>query len=137
LRNVKGFGWNHKRVYRIYRELELNLRIKPRKRLVRKKPEPQAEPEAMNVCWSMYFMHDSLADGRGYRLFNLIDDFNREGLCIDVDFSLPALRVMRALDQVIEWSGKPEAIRCDNRPEYISRVLTAWAENRGIWLQYI
>jgi putative transposase len=137
LRNVKGLGWNHKRVYRIYRELELNLRIKPRKRLVREKPEPLSQPEAINVCWSMDFMHDSLADGRAYRLFNVIDDFNREGLCIDVDFSLPALRVIRALDQVIEWRGKPEAIRCDNGPEYISQALTAWAENRGIRLQYI
>ena len=51
LRNVKGFGWNHKRVYRIYRELELNLRIKPRKRIVREKPEPLAVPESMNQVW--------------------------------------------------------------------------------------
>ena len=52
LRNVKGYRWNHKRVYRIYRELELNLRIKPRKRIVRKKPEPLAVPAATNQCWS-------------------------------------------------------------------------------------
>lgn len=63
LRNVKGFKWNHKRVYRIYRELELNLRIKPRKRIVREKPEPLAVPESVNECWSMDFMHDSLEDG--------------------------------------------------------------------------
>ena len=62
LRNVKEFGWNHKRVYRIYKELELNLRIKPRKRLVREKPEVLAVPEAINQCWSMDFMHDQLAD---------------------------------------------------------------------------
>jgi putative transposase len=137
LRNVKGFVWNHKRVYRIYRELELNLRIKPKKRLVREKPQPLAEPGAINLCWSMDFMHDTLADGRSYRLFNVIDDFNREGLCIDADFSLPALRVIRALEQVIEWRGKPEMIRCDNGPEYISQQLTMWAENRGIKLLYI
>ncbi|MGN4141035.1 IS3 family transposase, partial [Burkholderia gladioli] len=100
LRNVKGFVWNHKRVYRIYRELELNLRIKPRKRLMREQPEPLAVPQALNECWSMDFMHDQLADGRSIRLFNVIDDFNREGLCIEVDFSLPALRVIRSLDQV-------------------------------------
>lgn len=137
LRNVKGFGWNHKRIYRIYRELELNMRIKPKKRLVREKPEPLAVPMNINECWSMDFMHDSLEDGRTYRLFNVIDDFNREGLCIDVDFSLPALRVIRALDQVIEWRGKPKMIRCDNGPEYISGVLQAWAEDRGIQLLYI
>lgn len=80
LRNVKGFKWNHKRVYRIYRELELNLRIKPRHRLVREKPLPLAVPTAINQSWSMDFMHDQLADGRSIRLFNVIDDFNREGL---------------------------------------------------------
>ena len=137
LRNVKGFGWNHKRVYRIYRELELNLRIKPRKRLIREKPEELEIPATINQCWSMDFMHDSLADGRTYRLFNVIDDFNREGLCIDVDFSLPALRVIRALEQVIEWRGKPAMIRCDNGPEYVSTALTIWAENHGIKLLYI
>ncbi|WP_186170155.1 DDE-type integrase/transposase/recombinase, partial [Burkholderia gladioli] len=93
---------------------ELNLRIKPRKRLMREQPEPLAVPQALNECWSMDFMHDQLADGRSIRLFNVIDDFNREGLCIEVDFSLPALRVIRSLDQVIEWRGKPLKIRCDN-----------------------
>ncbi len=137
LRNVKGFLWNHKRIYRIYRELELNLRIKPKKRIVREKPEPLAVPETFNTCWSMDFMHDSLGDGRAYRLFNVIDDFNREGLCIDVDFSLPAARVIRALEQIIEWRGKPKAIRCDNGPEYISHELKAWAEEQDIELLHI
>ena len=82
LRNVKGFGWNHKRVYRIYRKLELNLRIKPKKRITREKPVPLAVPDKINRMWSMDFMHDQLSDGRSYRLFNVIDDYNREGLCI-------------------------------------------------------
>jgi putative transposase len=64
LRNVKGFGWNHKRVYRIYCELELNLRIKPKKRLTREKPVPLSTPEEINQTWSMDFMHDQLSDGR-------------------------------------------------------------------------
>ena len=137
LRNVKGFGWNHKRVYRIYRELELNLRIKPKKRLNREKPESLFVPERINQCWSMDFMHDQLENGRSYRLFNVIDDHNREGLAIEVDFSLPAARVVRVLDQIIEWRGKPERLRCDNGPEYISGQLSSWAEKRGIELQYI
>jgi len=137
LRNVKGFKWNHKRIYRIYRELELNMRIKPRKRLVREQPEPLAVPYAHNAIWSMDFMHDQLADGRGIRLFNVIDDYNREGLCIDVDFSLPALRVIRSLEQVIEWRGKPKIIRCDNGPEYVSSALMQWAEKCHIQLQFI
>ncbi len=137
LRNVKGFGWNHKRVYRIYRELELNLRIKPRKRLVREKPEPLAVPETINDSWSMDFMHDQLSDGRSYRLLNVIDDFNREGLSIEVDLSLPAERVIRTLDQIIEWRGKPRSIRCDNGPEYISGKLATWAEKKEIKLAFI
>jgi len=137
LRNVKGFGWNHKRVYRIYRLLELNLRIKPRKRLVREKPLALTVPERINEVWSMDFMHDQLSDGRSIRLFNVIDDFNREGLNIEVDFSLPSARVVRSLDQIIEWRGRPNIIRCDNGPEYISATLTEWAARRGIRIDYI
>ena len=123
LRNVKGFAWNHKRVYRIYRELELNLRIKPRKRLVREKPKPLTVPRAINQVWSMDFMHDQLEDGRCLRLFNVIDDFNRDALGIEIDFSLPTERVIRALEQIIEWRGPPAAISCDNGPENISALL--------------
>ena len=92
LRNVKKLMWNHKRVYRIYRELELNLRIKPKKRIVREKPEPLKVPTSVNETWSMDFMHDGLNDGRSYRLFNVIDDYNREGLGMEVDLSLPSDR---------------------------------------------
>lgn len=134
LRNVKGFTWNHKRVYRIYRELALNLRIKPKRRLIREKPETLAIPSTLNETWSMDFMHDQLADGRCYRLLNVLDDCNREGLGIDVDFSLPAERVIRCLNQIIDWRGKPERIRCDNGPEYISQAMTQWARKRGIQL---
>jgi putative transposase len=137
LRNVKGFKRNHKRVYCIYRELELNLRIKPKKRLVREKPEPLSVPTSINQCRLMDFMHDQRADSPSYRLFNVIDDFNREGLAIEVDFSLPASRVVRALDQIIEWRGQPKRIRCDNGPEYISSLLVTWAINKGIELMFI
>ena len=137
LRNVKGYGWNHKRVYRIYRDLELNLRLKPRKRLKREKPEPLAVPEAINQVWSMDFMHDQLQNGRCIRLLNVIDDFNREGLGIEIDFSLPAERVVRTLEQIIEWRGCPQEIRCDNGPEYISARLQSWAKRKGIHLRYI
>ena len=137
LRNVQGHGWNHKRVYRSYRELELNLRIKPRKRLKREKPDELAVPETPNEVWSMDFMADRLGDGRQFRLLNILDDFNREGLGIEIDFSLPAERVVRALNRIIEWRGKPLAIRVDNGPEYVSSTLTIWAEKQGIALTYI
>lgn len=137
LRNIKGFGWNHKRVYRIYRELELNLRIKPRKRLVREKPDRLAVPENPNDTWSMDFMADSLSSGQKFRTFNVLDDFNREGLGIEVDVSLPAARVTRALDNIIQWRGKPKVLRCDNGPEYISGTLANWASSNGITLAFI
>lgn len=137
LRNVKGFPWNHKRVYRIYRELELNLRIKPKKRLKRDKPEELSVPLTINETWSMDFMHDQLDDGRSYRLLNIIDDCNREGLGIEADFSLPSERVIRTLDRLIEWRGKPRRLRCDNGPEYISGALATWSEKQGITLEFI
>lgn len=137
LRNVQHFVWNHKRVYRIYCELALNLRIKPKRRLIREKPNALAVPEVMNECWSMDFMHDQLQNGRHYRLFNVLDDFNREGLSIEVDFSLPAERVVRALERIIEWRGKPKKIRCDNGPEYVSKLLAAWAKRHEIELLFI
>lgn len=137
LRNVKGFHWNHKRIYRIYCELALNLRIRPRRRLKRHKPESLKQPLRANQVWSIDFMHDQLSDGRKYRLFNVIDDFRREGLAIDAGFSLPSIRVIRSLNQLIEWRGKPLVIRCDNGPEFISHEFTDWARKNGIRIEYI
>ena len=137
LRNVKGHGWNHKRVYRIYRELELNLRIKPKKRLKREKPDELSVPDRPNRVWSMDFMSDRLDDTRAFRLLNVVDDFNREGLGIEVDFSLPAARVIRTLERIIAWRGCPGSIRVDNGPEYVSDSLRQWAAERGIALKHI
>ena len=137
LRNVRGHGWNHKRVYRIYRALELNLRIKPRRRLKRDKPDALAVPDSANLVWSMDFMADRLGDGRTFRILNVLDDLNREGLGIEVDFSLSAERVIRSLERTIVWRGKPGAIRVDNGPEYISEKLQEWARRRHINLRYI
>jgi putative transposase len=114
---VKRFVWNHKRVYRIYRELELNLRIKPRKRLVSDKPAALTVPGAINEVWSMDFVHDMLDDGRAFGLFNVLDDFNREALAIEIDFSLPFERPIRSPDQLIQWRGRPSVNRCDNGPK--------------------
>jgi len=136
LRNTKGFKWNHKRVYRIYKQLELNLRIKPRRRIKRNKPEALSVPLSINQTWSIDFMSDSLNTGRKIRTFNVIDDYNRECLGIEVDHSLPAQRVVKSLEQLIEWRGKPKAIRCDNGPEYISHALREWAQAMDIELMY-
>ena len=87
--------------------MELSLRIKPRKRLNREKPEPLAVPGEINQVWSMDFMHDQLSDGRAFRVLHVIDDYNREALRMEIDFSLPSERVIRALKQIIEWRGRP------------------------------
>lgn len=137
LRNVKGYGWNHKRIYRIYRELELNLRIKPKRRIKRDKPEALRVPESINEVWSVDFMHDSLRDGRPFRTFNVLDDYNREGLGIEVDFSLTASRVVRTLDNIIAWRGKPQSLRMDNGSEYLSHTFYEWAHANNIELQFI
>jgi putative transposase len=115
------------------------LRIKPRKRLVREKPEALTVPLAINQVWSMDFMHDQLEDGRTFRLFNVIYDFNREAIGMEVDFSLPSERVIQELKQIISWRGKPAGIRCDNGPEYeyISAAIQTLAQELGIRLEYI
>lgn len=113
------------------------MRIKPKKRIKRETPEELTVPDMPNEVWSMDFMHDQLGDGRSFRLFNVIDDYNREGLEIEADFSLPTQRVIRSLQRIIEWRGKPKVIRCDNGPEYISHALQKWAENEKIKLEYI
>ena len=89
LRNTKGFKWNHKRLYRIYWELELNLRIKPRSRIKRDKPDALAVPTEINQVWSIDFMSDLLKDGRSKRTFNVIDDCNCKSLVMDFGISLP------------------------------------------------
>jgi putative transposase len=82
-------------------------------------------------------MHCRAVDGRAFRLLNVLDDFNREGLGIEVDFSLPAERVIRSLDRIIEWRGKPGTIRVDNGPEYISEKLMKWADKQGVAILHI
>ena len=119
---------------------EENRRLKKmyaEERLKREKPEPLSVPSGSNESWSMDFMHDQLADGRSVRLLNIIDDFNREALTIEVDFSLPASRVVRTLEQLIEWKGKPASIRCDNGPEYAGNTLITWAQQQNIRLNFI
>ena len=85
----------------------------------------------------MDFMHDQLSDGRSYRLFNVIDDYRREGLAIEAGFTLPAIRVIRVLEQLLEWRSKPVVIRCDNGPEFISAEFTSWASKHDIRIEYL
>lgn len=135
--NKERNGWNHKRVRRVYCELKLNLRVKPKKRLPKRVRQPLVQPELANQSWSIDFMSDSLTNGRAFRSLNILDEFNREALWIEVDTSLPAERVIRVLEMVVSWQGCPKQIRMDNGPEFISHRLAAWAHEHGIQLVHI
>jgi putative transposase len=133
----QGFFWNHKRIHRVYKFLKLNMKRKGKRRLPARIHQPLEVVNNINMSWSMDFMSDALQSGRKIRTFNLIDDFNREALAIEVDTSLPAERVIRVLQHVVDWRGKPKRIRVDNGPEFISSKLGLWCEERGIQLQFI
>src|SRR5215212_3824332 len=122
LRN-EGHNWNHKRIRRVYRAMALHLKRKPKKRLPARIAQTLVVPEQQNQIWSLDFMSDSLSNGRTFRTLNIIDDFNREALWIEVDTSLPAQRVVQVLEQLLNWRGKPAKIRMDNGPELISQRL--------------
>lgn len=133
----RGHPWNHKRLYRVYTTMKLNIRRRAKKRLPERIKLPLSVPTSPNQMWSLDFMSDSFTDGRKFRLLNVIDDFNRESLAIEADTSLPSLRVIRVLERLIERRGKPANIRCDNGPEFISHKLQQWCADRNITLQYI
>jgi len=117
--------------------MKLNIRRRAKKRLPERVKQPLSVPTAPNQVWSIDFMSDSLADGRKVRILNIIDDFNRESLAVEVDTSIPARRVIRVLERLIAEKGCPANIRCDNGPEFISHLLNEWCAARKITLQFI
>jgi len=133
----KGFNWNHKRIYRVYTEMKLNVRRRYRKRLPGRTKQPLGLPKAINEVWSVDYMSDSLWDGRKYRLLNIVDDYNREVLHIEADTSLPTTRLIRCLEYLQEFRGLPKLIRVDNGPEFISSKLDIWCKEHGIELRFI
>lgn len=133
----KQLPWNHKRVHRVYTKLKLNIRRRAKRRLPARVQHPLQQPAGQNQTWSIDFMSDVLHDNRKLRTFNAIDDFNRECLCIEIDTNLPALRVTRILEQLVDRRGKPRQIRCDNGPEFISKTFVQWCNDRNIEISYI
>lgn len=136
LRNC-GHGWNHKRVYRIYTAMKLNLRRKHKKRLPARVKEPLVQPLYPNLNWSMDFMHDGLLNGKSFRCFNVIDDFNREALNITIDTSITSKRVIKELENLISWRGKPTQLRVDNGPEFVAQAMEDWCKANDIQLLFI
>lgn len=133
----QGNSWNHKRVYRIYTQMRLNIRRRYKRRLPARVKQALFQPITKNQVWSIDYMSDSLWDGTRFRLLNIMDDYNRQVLAIETDTSLPALRLIRVLERLEEVRGIPQMIRVDNGPEFISSKLDDWCKLRKIQLAFI
>lgn len=134
---LDGRSWNHKRVWRVYCEMGLNLPRRTKKRVPQREPVPLEAGEQVNQGWALDFMHDALYDGRRFRTLNVIDEANREALAIEVGTSIPARRLIRTISRLIDWYGTPDSIRLDNGPEMTSQDFTEWAAAKGIALRFI
>jgi putative transposase len=132
-----GLTVNHKRVHRIYQAAGLQVRRRRRKRLTRAERVPLPPASRPRERWSMDFTTDTLADGRNFRTLNIVDDFTRECVAIEVDRSLPGLRVTRVLDRLRATIGLPQTIVMDNGPEFAGRALDAWAYAHAVTLRFI
>lgn len=128
---------NHKKIERIYTEEKLSLRLRKRKRQAAALRVPLPAPTQPNQRWGMDFVFDTMLEGRRFKVLTLIDLFTRECLALVVDFSIGGKRVARVLDEVAEVRALPEAITCDNGPEFTSRALDEWALRKKVKLDYI
>jgi len=133
----EGLVVNHKRVHRVYREAGLQVPRRRRRRITRGARLPLPRAGAPRERWSMDFMADTLADGRGFRLLNIVDDCTRQCLAIEVDRSLPGLRVVRVLERLRDTIGVPRVIVVDNGPEFVGRTVEAWAHTHQVELRFI
>lgn len=133
----EGLLCNHKRMYRVYCELKLNINRKQKKRLPSRMKQPIIIPQTIDQSWSMDFMHDTLYDGRRFRLLNIIDDHNREVVHIEAGSSIGGHRVVRVLEDLKCRGRKPAQIRVDNGPEFISKIFQFWCQKHKVKIQYI
>lgn len=129
--------FNHKRVYRVYCRMGLNLKRRKKRVLPPRIAMPLDVVDEPNHQWALDFMHDSLYCGKRFRTLNILDEGTRECLAIEVDTSLPAGRVVRVLNQLKKERGLPKQLRVDNGPEFLSEQFTDWCKAHDIELRYI
>lgn len=134
---LQGYRWNHKPVYRVYTRLGLNMRRFPKRKRLKRDPQPLEIPTTLNDTWSLDFVSDSLASGFSFRVLNIMDDCSREALVAEADTSLSSKRVVRILNRLIAHRGKPQKLRVDNGPEFIASPLEKWAEKQEVELKFI
>jgi putative transposase len=132
-----GKPWNHKRVHQVYCQMQLNQKRRAKRRLPKRERQSMVVLPVINAVWALDFMFDSLYSGRSVRTLNVLGEANRGALGIDVATSIPAARVIRFIEQLIEIHGKPAAIRCDNGPELTSYAFTEWCKANDIALMFI
>ncbi len=133
----QGYNWNHKRIYRVYKQMNLHLRRPAKRRLPKRLRVPLYVPHQPNTVWSADFMSDALACGRRFRTFNVVDDFNREVVHIEIDTSITSMRLVRVFQQLQAEQGLPAVLRTDNGPEFLGETFTSWAKKAGVAIQYI
>jgi len=133
----EGCRRNRKLVQRLYREEGLSVRKRRRRKMAAALRSPMAIPSRSNERWSIDFVRDTLADGRVFRGFTVVDDFTRECPAIEVDHSLPGERVARTLDRLSKERGLPKTIVCDNGPEFQGQALDFWAHRHGVAISFI
>lgn len=133
----EGIVANHKRVHRIYRELGLQLRPRRKRgvRYVRGNAVPTVTKP--NERWSIDFVHDRLSSGRKFRALTIVDDFTRECIAIEVDFSLTSTRVVRVFEQLANHRNLPATLKSDNGSEFTSELMLKWSAERNVELHFI
>ena len=135
----QGMTWNHKKVYRIWKQEQLHLRRKPKRPKIRRDYLDLLAPNGINEGWAMDFVSDWVVgpEDKKIRVINIMDERSRRALWTEAYFSITAKTLTKVLDQVIAWRGKPAYIRCDNGPEFISDHLREWANKEKIDIWFI
>lgn len=133
----EGHPDNVKRVYRLYRDEGLSLRLKrPKRNKAAQLRQPKQVAHAINEIWSMDFVADNLFDGRKLRMLTVVDLYTRECLAIEVGQSLKGEDVVRVLSRIASHRGQPGTIKTDNGSEFISKAMDKWAYERGVELDF-